>query len=111
VDQAQQDVLGPDVVVVEQPGLFLGQDDYTPRVVGEPLEHIPSQMRALVTAASPALSPLGAPNTTDPWAAPMAASPMGGSAVPSCADLAAAQKAARAVAWIKPQNTGPVTDD
>ena len=39
VDQAEQDVLGADVVVVEHPGLFLGQDDHPPRSVGEPLEH------------------------------------------------------------------------
>ena len=40
VDQAEQDVLGADVVVVEHPGLFLGQDDNPPRSVGEPLEHL-----------------------------------------------------------------------
>jgi hypothetical protein len=39
VDQPKQDVLGADVVVVEHPGLFLGQDNDTPRAVGEPLEH------------------------------------------------------------------------
>ncbi len=39
VDQAEQDVLGPDVVVVEHPGLFLGQDDNTTGAVGKPLEH------------------------------------------------------------------------
>ena len=39
VDQAEQDVLGADVVVVEHPGLFLGQDDNPSRSVGEPLEH------------------------------------------------------------------------
>ena len=46
VDQPEQDVLGPDVVVVEHPGLFLGQDDHPPRAVGEPLEH-----SSLLTAA------------------------------------------------------------
>src|SRR6185437_11763719 len=39
VDEAKEDVLGADVVVVEHPGLFLGQDDNTPCSVGEPLEH------------------------------------------------------------------------
>ena len=39
VDQAEQDVLGADVVVVEHPGFFLSQDDDPPRAVGEPLEH------------------------------------------------------------------------
>ena len=32
-------MLGADVVVVEHPGLFLGQDDNPPRSVGEPLKH------------------------------------------------------------------------
>jgi hypothetical protein len=40
VDEAEEDVLGADVVVVEHPGLFLGQDDNTPCSVGEPLEHL-----------------------------------------------------------------------
>jgi hypothetical protein len=39
MDQAEQNVLSPDVVVVEHPGLFLGQDDNPSRSVGEPLEH------------------------------------------------------------------------
>ena len=39
VDQAEQDVLGADVVVIEHPGLFLGQDDHASGSVGEPLEH------------------------------------------------------------------------
>src|SRR5437868_5085250 len=37
-DEAQHDVLGADVVVIEQPGFFLRQDDDPPRPVGEPLE-------------------------------------------------------------------------
>jgi hypothetical protein len=40
VDQAQEDVLGADVVVVEHPGLFLGQDDHPAGSVGEPFEHL-----------------------------------------------------------------------
>ncbi|CAB4934339.1 unannotated protein [freshwater metagenome] len=39
VDEAQQNVLRADVVVVEHPGFFLSQDDNTPRAIGEPLEH------------------------------------------------------------------------
>ncbi len=39
MDQTKKNVLGADVVVVEHPGLFLGQDDHPPRTVGEPLEH------------------------------------------------------------------------
>jgi len=42
VDQAEQDVLGPDVVVVQHPGLLLGQDDDTAGAVCEPLEHLRS---------------------------------------------------------------------
>ncbi len=38
VDEAEEDVLGADVVVVEQPGLFLGQDHHPAGSVGEPLE-------------------------------------------------------------------------
>src|SRR5690606_15736853 len=39
VDQAQEDVLGADVVVVEHPRLFLGKDDHPTCTVGESLEH------------------------------------------------------------------------
>ena len=38
-DQAEQDVLGADVVVLQAPGLFLGQDDGVPGAVGESLKH------------------------------------------------------------------------
>jgi hypothetical protein len=38
VDQAQQDVLGADVVVVEEPSLLLGQHDDPAGPVGEPFE-------------------------------------------------------------------------
>src|SRR5580704_13381736 len=37
--EAEQDVLGADVVVVEQPGFFLRQDHHPARPVGKPLEH------------------------------------------------------------------------
>jgi hypothetical protein len=39
VDEAEQEVLGADVVVVEHARLVLGQDDHAPRAVGEPIEH------------------------------------------------------------------------
>jgi hypothetical protein len=39
VDQPQQDVLGADVVVVEQPRLFLRQHHHSSGSVGESLEH------------------------------------------------------------------------
>ena len=39
VDQPEEEVLGADVVVVEQARLFLGQDDHPPGPVGEAFEH------------------------------------------------------------------------
>ncbi len=39
VDEAKQDVLGTDVVVVEHPGLFLSQNHNPPRPIREPLKH------------------------------------------------------------------------
>jgi hypothetical protein len=45
MDEAEQDVLGPDVVVVQHPGFFLGQDDDTAGAVGEPLEHLRSSCK------------------------------------------------------------------
>ena len=39
VDQAEQDVLGADVVVVEQARFFLRQDDHSAGPVGEAFEH------------------------------------------------------------------------
>ena len=39
MDQAQEDVLGPDVVVVEHAGFFLSQNHHTAGPVGKPLEH------------------------------------------------------------------------
>ena len=38
-EQPEQDVLGADVVVMQPPGLFLGQDDDVPGAVGESLKH------------------------------------------------------------------------
>ena len=39
VDQPEQDVLGPDVVVVEHPRLFLREDDHPSGPVGESFKH------------------------------------------------------------------------
>ena len=39
VDQAEQDVLGPDVVVVEEPRFLLREDHDPSGPVGEALEH------------------------------------------------------------------------
>jgi hypothetical protein len=49
----EQDVLGADVVVVEHPGLFLGQDDDPPCAVGEPLEHARSSQSGRADAGGP----------------------------------------------------------
>ena len=38
-EQPEQEVLGADVVVLERPGVVLGEDDDLPRGLGEPLEH------------------------------------------------------------------------
>ena len=46
MDQAEQDVLGTDVVVVEHPGFFLSQHHNSPRPVGKPLEHLVPPHRA-----------------------------------------------------------------
>jgi hypothetical protein len=57
MDQAQQDVLSADVVVVEHPGLFLSQDHNPPCSVGKPLEH----SRYLLTClAAPLRKPMKA---------------------------------------------------
>src|SRR4030095_4562688 len=40
VDQAEQDVLGPDVIVIEHPRLFLREDHHASGPVGEPFEHV-----------------------------------------------------------------------
>ena len=49
VKEAEQDVLGTDVIVVEQPGLFLRQDHNPPRPVGKPLKHLPSPALPVMT--------------------------------------------------------------
>jgi hypothetical protein len=38
--QSEKDVLGTDVVVVEEPRLFLGENDHPAGPVGEPFEHL-----------------------------------------------------------------------
>ena len=45
VDEAEQDVLGPDVVVVQQARFFLRQDNDSPGSVGEAFEHVASASR------------------------------------------------------------------
>ena len=42
VDQTKKDVLGSDVVVVEEPRLFLGENDDSSSPVGEPFKHLVS---------------------------------------------------------------------
>jgi hypothetical protein len=39
VDQPEQQVLGADVVVIEEPSLLLGEHHDPPGAIGEPLKH------------------------------------------------------------------------
>ena len=48
VDEAEQDVLGADVVVVEHLRLFLGEHNHTTGTVGESLEHVTPWARGLL---------------------------------------------------------------
>src|SRR2546429_2942619 len=60
VDEAEQDVLGADVVVIEHPGFFLRQDNNPPRPVGKPLEHrLPPRATEQSLAARPEHRPDG----------------------------------------------------
>ena len=60
VDQPEQDVLGADVVVVEEPGLLLGEHDHPPGPVRETLEHRhPPPVRATWKEYAPGLSACG----------------------------------------------------
>src|SRR5690349_18158126 len=59
-DQAEQDVLGADVVVFEPPGFFLSQDHNLSGPVGEPLEHrLPPRATEQNLAARPEHPPNG----------------------------------------------------
>ena len=51
--QPEQEVLGPDVVVVEHPRLFLGEDDGAAGSVREALEHLDLQDRPPHAAGRP----------------------------------------------------------
>jgi hypothetical protein len=53
VDQPEQDVLGPEEVVVEQPRLFLGEDQDSAGSVGETLEQVPPPIAVGVKASLP----------------------------------------------------------
>src|SRR5262249_31611519 len=87
VDEPEQDVLGPDVVVVEHPGLFLGQDQRSSGSVSESLEHVPPSPisypngRAMRTyrSRSPSArrSPSGGADRLAPGARPVPSSPTG----------------------------------
>ena len=44
VDETQQDVLRPDEAVIEQPGLFLSQDQHPPGSVCKALEQLPASV-------------------------------------------------------------------
>src|SRR5690606_22760805 len=81
VDETEQDVFGADVVVVEHPGLFLGQDDNAPRAVGEPLDHqwrsLPSGRLCGLQAPTSDHSMLNPPPVASPLVRPGSASRRG----------------------------------
>src|SRR6185437_15654849 len=52
MDEAEQDVLGANVVVVQHPGFFLRQDNNPPRPVGKPLEHVVALLTAGIRQVS-----------------------------------------------------------
>ena len=57
--QAEQDVLGADVIVLENPGLLLGEDDHLPGPFGEALKHaVLSYLSGTAGAALPRSFPL-----------------------------------------------------
>ena len=60
-DQPEQQVLGADIAVMEEPGLLLCQHDDAPGAIGEPLEHARSPSLAAVRtpAAESAARPGG----------------------------------------------------
>jgi len=66
--EAEQDVLGADVVVVENSGLFLSQDHNPPCPVGKPLEHLspppsqcaPARVRRKPGGQAASMFPVGA---------------------------------------------------
>src|SRR5205814_5001923 len=60
VDEAEQDVLGADVVVLKPAGFFLSQDHNPPGPVGKPLEHrLPPRATEQGLAARPERRPDG----------------------------------------------------
>ena len=66
VDQPEQDVLGADVVVVEEASLLLRQDDDSAGPVGEPFEQGASPRRDVGELSSLASVPLPHRPTTVP---------------------------------------------
>ena len=57
--QAEKDVLGADVVVLERPRLFLRENDHLPRPLCESLEHLPTSfLLALSVGRSGSSSPI-----------------------------------------------------
>src|SRR5690625_7828380 len=58
VNEAQQNVLGAKVVVIEHPGFFLGADNHPAGPVGEPLEHGTLLLPAEHRMTSPRVRPL-----------------------------------------------------
>ena len=54
MDQPEQDVLGADVIVVEEPRFFLCEDDHPAGPIGEPFE----QLGPSFVSASPGSAPM-----------------------------------------------------
>ena len=63
MDQAEQNVLGPDVVVVQQAGFLLGENHDPPRPVGKTLEHGPSVVTVIPGLDAVAIDPRGRAST------------------------------------------------
>jgi hypothetical protein len=57
-DETQQEVLGPDVVVVQETCFLLGEDDNTTSFIGEQLEHTTSVRLLVVQLTARARSSL-----------------------------------------------------
>ena len=80
VDQAEQDVLGPDVAVVEQARFLLGEDDDPAGPVGETFEHVRPFQRGttFVQCTGEAHARSGWPSRPErgpSWVAPVTARP------------------------------------
>ena len=92
--QAEEDVLGPDVVVLEGTRLFLGQDDDLARPLGEPLEQRDLLFAKQSLRISAATAPTGQypPGQTAAWSH---SHPTFRTGTPSCIQLCKALNSSR----------------